>query len=110
MTGYVKDWNIFFDNTDHREHIANSMRIFLEDLTSSHIEIVGFCKIEGRIYGYGNGENDGASFMSSPLKTIDRVAPDLMCANTMSGSKYYFNPKDHAESFTGYVASGLVLF
>lgn len=110
---YLKGWRISFNETEPKENrarIAKLLRNFWKKNRITHLEIPGWCRLQGEIPNYGNYNKDSISFMSSSLKSIDRVTPSLMCANTTSGNKYYFDPDDYIASYDGYVASNLVLF
>jgi len=101
----IKEWELYFEKTngyDNRTVVAKAFAKFWEDPAADKLEMPGKCMLGGKVFGR-KGFNDGDEIFTSDVKLIERIergnhngAPhDLMCAITVSGSKYYFYSDEH---------------
>jgi len=85
--------------------VTKSFCDFLEARSLGKLDVVGEVVLNGDVYGR-KGFDDGDNIITSGIVSFERinkgnlngVPRDLMCANTESGSKYYFYSDDHSAS------------
>ena len=96
----IKEWELYFEKVngyDNRTAVAKAFAKFLGDPTADKLKIPGKCMLGGRVFGR-KGFNDGDEIFTSDVELMERIEHgnhngiphDLMCATTVSGSKYYF--------------------
>lgn len=101
----IKEWEIYFEEVngyDNRTAVAKAFAKFLGDPTADKLKIPGKCMLGGRVFGR-KGFNDGDEIFTSDVELMERIEHgnhngiphDLMCATTVSGSKYYFYSDGH---------------
>ena len=101
----IKDWELYFEEAngyDNRTTVAKAFAKFWEDPAADKLKIPGKCMLGGRVFGR-KGFNDGDEIFTSDVELIERIEHgnhngiphDLMCAITVSGSKYYFYSDGH---------------
>ena len=106
----VKKWELYFGHDEGYENrftIMKAFANFFERGNIKTIEIPGKCVLGGEVFGR-DGFNDGDKILTSYVKTIERidhwyrngVPHDLMCAITVSGSKYYF----YSDEYNAYMS------
>ena len=101
----IKEWELYFDKAngyENRDAVVKAFAGFWEDSRADKLEIPGKCMLGGKVFGR-EGFNDGDEIFTSDIKSVERiehgdhngVPHDLMCATTISGSKYYFYSDDY---------------
>lgn len=101
----IKEWEIYFEEVNgwnNRDVVAKAFARFLEDFTARKLEIPGKCMLGGKVFGHKRF-NDGDEIFTSDVELMERIEHgnyngiphDLMCATTVSGSKYYFYSDGH---------------
>lgn len=101
----IKEWELYFEKVngyDNRTAIAKAFAKFWEDPAADKLKIPGKCMLGGRVFGR-KGFNDGDEIFTSDVELMERIEHgnhngiphDLMCATTVSGSKYYFYSDEH---------------
>lgn len=96
----IKEWELYFkmaDGYENRDAVVKAFADFLEDPRADKLEIPGKCMLGGKVFGR-EGFNDGDEIFTSFIKFVERIERgehDLMCATTISGSKYYFYSDDY---------------
>lgn len=101
----IKEWELYFDKAngyENRTTVAKAFTNFWEEPKADKLEIPGKCMLGGKVFGR-KGFNDGEEIFTSNIQSVERiergnhngVPHDLMCATTISGSKYYFYSDDH---------------
>ena len=101
----IKEWELYFEKVngyDNRTAVAKAFAKFLGDPTADKLKIPGKCMLGGRVFGR-KGFNDGDEIFTSDVELMERIEHgnhngiphDLMCATTVSGSKYYFYSDGH---------------
>ena len=101
----IEKWELYFEGENGYDNRFNIMKAFTEFWESpklGKLEMPGKCMLGGQVFGR-KGFEDGAEIFTSDIQSVERLehdrfsgAPhDLMCATTVSGSKYYFYSDDH---------------
>lgn len=101
----IKKWELYFNKANGYENrviVIKAFANFLEDPKADKLEIPGKCMLGGNVFRR-EGFNDGDEIFTSDIKSVERiehgdnkgVPHDLMCATTISGSKYYFYSDDY---------------
>lgn len=101
----IKEWELYFrktDGYDNRTTVAKAFTNFWEKSNTDKLEIPGKCILGGKVFGR-KGFNNGDEIFTSYIESIERIEcgnhngipHNLMCATTISGSKYYFYSDDH---------------
>lgn len=96
----IKEWELYFEKVngyDNRTAVAKAFEKFLGDPVADKLEIPGKCILGGKVFGL-KGFNDGTEIFTPDIKSMERIERsnrdvplhDLICATTVSGSKYYF--------------------
>ena len=105
----IKEWGLYFykaDGDDNRTTVAKAFADFWKDSRVDALEIPGKCMLGGKVFGC-EGFDDGDEIFTSYVKSVERIERgnhngtprDLMCATTMSGSKYYF----YSDGYSSYM-------
>lgn len=101
----IKEWELYFEKAngyDNRTAVVKAFAKFWEDSAVDKLKIPGKCMLGGRVFGR-KGFNDGDEIFTSDVELMERIEHgnhngiphDLMCATTVSGSKYYFYSDEH---------------
>lgn len=101
----IKEWELYFykaNGYENRYTVVKAFADFWGDSRADKLKIPGKCKLGGKVFGRA-GFNDGDEIFTSDVKSVERIEHgdhngfphDLMCANTISGSKYYFYSDNH---------------
>lgn len=105
MDPMIREWEFYFlqeDGYENRFIVAKAFLKFWDDNSIEKLDVPGRCMLGGKIFGR-EGFNDGDEIFTSIIETIERIKcsdcsdtqHDLMCATTISGSKYYFYSNDY---------------
>ena len=89
--------------TGRNEKIIKEFANFFVERNKKKLDITGHIALYGDVYGR-KGFKDGDNIHTSDVVSFERInrgdlnggPRDLMCANTESGSKYFFYSDDHS--------------
>ena len=101
----MKEWELYFDKKDglgNRETVAKAFYDFWKEPTAKQLIMPGRCGIGGNVFNH-HTYSDNEMILSSRVISIDSIKRsdyygiphDLMCANTATGSKYYFYSNEY---------------
>ena len=108
----IENWELYFEREFGKENRRSIVEAFVKYWETFQGELVinGKCVLGGNVFGR-EGFKDGAEVFTSYIKSIKRVEGedecDLMCAETESGTKYYFDAGEY-NSYMGIMIADMI--